>query len=170
MIGSLALMGGEVHLLHVESNVQHDPEAADFILQSRLPIFLATWSISQKLAFSMAEVAALIHDSPSPFLQALREATDMWWEAGVEFKPGPMCYDAIPVFWAAGERKHISCIRLDKLPVELTGTHTRGMMFVHPWERMYSAKARVTSSEYVTVTHAMDAAALKKRYIDFVFE
>ena len=97
MIDSLALMGGEVHLLHTESNVHHDPEAADLILQSRLPIFLATWSISQKLVFTMAEVKALTQNSPSPFNQALYEATQLWWDYGVEYKPGPLCYDSSPV-------------------------------------------------------------------------
>ena len=62
MIASIALMGGEVHILHAESNVQHDPEAAEVILQSGLPIFLATWSVSKQVAFPMTEVAALTRD------------------------------------------------------------------------------------------------------------
>ena len=168
-IASIALMGGEVHLLHAESNVAHDPEAADLILQSGLPIFLATWSVSQQVAFPMAEVAALTGNAPSAFNLALRKATDMWWEAGVEFKPGPLCYDSIPVFWAAGEREHISCIKLDAIPVELDGTHTRGMMFVHPWERMHATKTDVISSEYITVTNSLNAEVLKQRFIDLVF-
>ncbi|MEM7532929.1 MAG: nucleoside hydrolase [Chloroflexota bacterium] len=169
MIDAVALMGGEVHLLHNESNVLHDPEAADLILHSGVPIFLATWSVCRHLTFTMAEVAALTHDSPSPFLQALREATDLWWNAGVDYKPGPMCYDVIPVFWAAGEREPISCIKLDELTVELAGTHTRGMMVVHPWERMNAEKTDTTSADYLTITDSLNTEVLKERYIDLVF-
>ncbi|MEM7334042.1 MAG: nucleoside hydrolase [Chloroflexota bacterium] len=168
-IRSITLMGGEIHLLHAESNVFHDPEAADFILKSGLPIFLATWSVSQKLVFSMSEVADLINQTSSTFLRELLRATQMWWEAGVEHKPGPMCYDAIPVFWAAGEREHISCIRLDSIPVELTGEHTRGMMATHPWEIAGAKNTKTTSSEHLTITNALDAKALKQRFIDLVF-
>ena len=170
MIASLALMGGEIHLLHTESNVHHDPEAADLILQSGIPIFLATWSIGQQLAFSMTEVEALTQQLPSPFNHALYRATNLWWDYGVEYKPGPMCYDAIPVFWAAGERENISCIRIDSIPIELEGTHTRGMMLVHPWERMKADKTDSTSSEFVTVSDAIDIAGLKQQFIDLVFK
>ncbi|MEM7028564.1 MAG: nucleoside hydrolase [Chloroflexota bacterium] len=169
MIASIALMGGEIHLLHTESNVHHDPEAADLILQSGIPLFLATWSVSQQLAFSMAEVATLTQNSPSPFVQALRLATDMWWAYGVEYKPGPLCYDVIPIFWAAGERAQISCIKLDSIPIELTGTHTRGMMVVHPWKYMNAEQTDTISSEYLTITDVLNAEALKQRYIDLVF-
>ena len=93
----------------------------------------------------------------------------MCWAAGVENKPGPVCYDAIPVFWAAGERAHISCIRLDSIPIELNGTHTRGMMVVHPWDRMNAEKTGASASEYVTLTDSLNAEALKQRYIDLVF-
>lgn len=169
MISSIALMGGEIHLLHTESNVHHDPEAADLILQSGLPIFLATWSVSQQLFFSMAEVAAFTQQYPSSFNQALQQATELWWDYGVEYKPGPICFDAIPVFWAAGDREEISCIRLDEIPIELNGSHTRGMMFVHPWARMNSEKADSTSSSYLTITDSINAADLKQHYIDLVF-
>ncbi len=168
-IASLALMGGEVHLLHMGSNVKSDPEAADLILKRRIPAFLATWSISRQLVFPMAEVDALTRDSTSPFMRALRAATYRWWGDGMTYKPGPVCYDVIPVFWAAGERAAIACIKLDEIPVELAGTYTRGMMVVHPWKRMSAERVTTTSPEYVTLTDALDVATLKERYIDLVF-
>jgi inosine-uridine nucleoside N-ribohydrolase len=169
MIADLALMGGEVHLLHRGSNVKSDPEAADFILKQRVPTFLATWSISRQLEFPMAEVHALTCEPSSPFVQALRAATDTWWGDGMTYKPGPVCYDVIPVFWAAGEREAIACIKLDEIPVELNGTYTRGMMVVHPWKRMGAERVSSTASEYVTLTDAMNVETLKQRYIDLVF-
>ena len=168
-IASLALMGGEVHWLHPESNVLHDPEAAQYILQCGLPIFLATWSRSQLLKYSMEEVSRLIENSPSPYNLALEAATDMWWAAGVEHKPGPVCFDVIPVFWAAGEREQISCIQLESIPVELHGTLTRGMMLAHPWQLMKAKRTTTMSPEFITVTDSLEAGFLKNRFNQLVF-
>lgn len=170
MIECVALMGGEIRILHAEPNVRSDPEAADLILRSRVPIFLGTWSVTRQLSFSMAEVAALTRGSRSPFVQALRRGTELWWGEGAKYKPGPVCYDVVPVFWAAGEREAISCIRLDAIPVELTGTLTRGMMVVHPWTLLNPERTETTSADYLTITDSLDAEALKQRYIDLVFE
>jgi purine nucleosidase len=170
MIGSIELMGGEVHIIHSESNVKQDPEAADLILRSRVPIFLGTWSVTRQLTFTMAEVDSLLCKSKSPFLKALHECTNIWWENGVSNKPGPVCYDVIPVFWAAGERKKISCIKLDNISVELKGMHTRGMTVISPWQLMNAEKTDSTSSEYLTITNSLNAKMLKQRYIDLVFK
>lgn len=170
MIECIALMGGEIHLLLAESNAKGDPEAVDLILKSKLPVFVATWSVSRQLDFPMAEVQALMGESSSPFLQVLRATTEMWWGDGARYKPGPVCYDVVPVFWAAGERDAISCIRFDSIPVELEGTHTRGMMVLHPWRLMHPETTATTSPEYITLTNAMDAEALKQRYIDLVLK
>jgi len=35
------------------------------------------------------------------FIEALKEATRLWWGKGSRIKKGPVCYDVIPVFWAA---------------------------------------------------------------------
>ncbi|MHC4916006.1 MAG: nucleoside hydrolase [Planctomycetota bacterium] len=168
-IASLALMGGEVHLLQSEFNIKVDPEAAEIVLTSRLPIFLGTWSVTRQLFFSMAEVDELIGKSQSPFLRALHECTHMWWGDWVINKPGPVNYDVVPVFWAAGERESISCIRLEKLPVELEGRHTRGMTVASPYQVETAEKAEGESPEYLAVTDSMDAEALKRRYAELVF-
>lgn len=165
----LALMGGEVHLMHSEANVKHDPEAARVLFESHIPIFDATWSVSRQLVFPIGEVDELCGGSTSPFMTALHEGTRMWWSGGQTMKPGPVCYDVIPVFWAAGDRSDISCIKLEEIPVELDGTHTRGMTVCRPWRIMTAEKTDRTSADYITVTDSMDAAALKKRYVQLVF-
>jgi inosine-uridine nucleoside N-ribohydrolase len=166
----LALMGGEVHLLHSESNVKNDPEAADLVLASGVPIFLGTWSVTRKLFFTMGEIDELLSEPESPFLQALHKGTRMWWGEGLTAKPGPVLYDVVPAFWAAGERGNISCISLEKLPVELKGERTRGMTVTSPWQLASAPEVAETAAGYIAVTHDMDAAALKKRYAELVFE
>ncbi|MFW6146389.1 MAG: nucleoside hydrolase [Planctomycetota bacterium] len=167
-IGCIALMGGEVHLLHAESNAAGDPEAVDVVLHRGLPTFVGTWSITRELTFPIDEVEALIGGAETPFLRALYDCTRMWWGEGKKAKPGPVCYDVVPVFWAAGDRGSISCIRLDGVNVELNGRYTRGMTVVHPWARMAAAAVETTGPGYVTVTDTIDAAALKRRYVELV--
>ena len=170
MIDSIALMGGEIHLLHCEANVRDDPEAADQVLRSQVAMFVGTWSVTRQLYFTMAEVEELTEKTSSPFLRALCEGTKMWWGNGIRNKPGPVCYDVVPVFWAAGDRDEISCIGLESLPVELEGVHTRGITSASPWQLMAAETVDSTSSEYVAVTNSLNAGALKKRYQDLVFE
>lgn len=79
-----------------------------------------------------------------------------------------MCYDVIPVFWAAGETKHISYIWLDAIPIELTGVHTNGVMVFHSWERIHVQKTGTVSADYVTLTDSLDAERLKQRLMEFV--
>lgn len=167
-IAAIALMGGEVHWMLAESNVRNDPEAAEVVLHAGVPTFVGTWSVTRRLEFPMAEVASLLGPATSPMLQMLHEGTRLWWGEGRGVKPGPVCYDVVPVFWAAGQRDAISCIRLPPPPVELVGTHTRGMMPVHPWTRLAAETSNEMSADRLTVTDTMDAAALKRRYVELV--
>ncbi|MGJ3242246.1 MAG: nucleoside hydrolase [Opitutales bacterium] len=169
-IGSLALMGGEVHRMHAESNVKHDPEAAARVLSSGVPTFLATWSVSRELFFTMEEIDRLAGpEEASPFVRALRAGTRLWWDRARPSKPGPVCYDVLPVFWAVGEREGIQCIRLDSLPVEQTGSYTRGMTVVSPWELMRASRTDQTAPACLTVTDSLEPATLKQRFTDWVF-
>ncbi len=167
-IKCIALMGGEVHTLLAEWNVKGDPEAADVVLKSGVPVFMGTWSVTRQLRFDMDEVGALIGESPSPFLQALYSGTQMWWNTGITDKRGPVLYDAVPVFWAAGERNQISCIRIEELPVELDGQHTRGMTVPKPHEVANAPKTAETGAGYIAVSNEMDAATLKSRFVELV--
>jgi len=165
-IAALALMGGEVHLNHNESNVANDPEAADVVLQSPVPTFVGTWSVTRQLSFNIDEINEWFADAQSPFLRALHEGTRMWWGHGMRFKPGPVCYDVVPAFWAAGERDAIHCMRLDELRVELAGDHTRGMTPMSWWQRMAAEKSNAMSADHLTVTDTMDATELKRRFVE----
>ncbi len=167
-IASLALMGGEVHSERTEHNVEVDPEAAAVVLGSGLPIFLGTWSVTRELFFTMEEVDRLIGVAPPPLLRALHAGTRMWWRSGIRGKPGPVCYDVVPVFWAAGERAGISCVRLDAVDVELGEGPLRGRTV----SRNPVAEAKPISEtvpDCLAVSSALDSAALKKRYIELVF-
>ena len=169
-IAGIAAMGGEVHWQHMESNIKNDPEAADIVFSSKVPIFLATWSVSREFNFTIDEIRELCSQSQTEFMDAMLECTNLWWGEGAVYKKGPVCYDIIPVFWAAGLREHISCIKAEELPVELDGKLTRGLTYFHPWKRLAAANTETWSSEYLSITDAIDANALRTQYIDLVFE
>jgi inosine-uridine nucleoside N-ribohydrolase len=59
MIECVALMGGEIRLLHSCPNITSDPEGADFELKSGVSLFAGTWSVTRQLYFTMAQVAKL---------------------------------------------------------------------------------------------------------------
>ncbi|NRA37658.1 MAG: nucleoside hydrolase [Planctomycetes bacterium] len=169
-IKSIDLMGGEVHQLRLESNVKCDPEAADIILRSKLPIFLGTWSPTRELQFTMAEIDALHKPGQSPFLDALYKGTYMWWENhAVIGKPGPVCYDVIPAVWAAGEREYIESLAIDEIPVELVGTYTRSMTVADQGKIFNAASVKICSNEYIAVSDSIDAEQLKQRFIELVY-
>jgi inosine-uridine nucleoside N-ribohydrolase len=170
MIGCLALMGGEVHLARPEHNVSCDPEAAALLLASGLPVFLGTWSVTRQLFFTMEEVDALLGRSESPLLRALHAGTRMWWATGISGKPGPVLYDAVPVFWAAGEREAISCVGLQALPVELEDPESRGTTAAAPGALENAPRVAETGGGHLAVTDEMDAAALKRRFVELVVD
>jgi hypothetical protein len=93
----------------------------------------------------------------------------MWWRTGITNKPGPVLYDVIPAFWAAGERESISCLRLEKLPVELEDERIRGTTVCPPGQLASAPAVADAGAGYIAVSHEMDAAALKRRFVELVF-
>lgn len=91
-------MGGEIHLMQKEFNVSHDPEAAGFVLKSRIPTFVGTCRATRQLAFPIPKVEELTGNAQSSFHGALYGATKMWWGDLQMKTPGPVSYDIVPVF------------------------------------------------------------------------
>ena len=117
-IEAIALMGGEVEADRVEHNVLCDPEAADLVLSSGMPVFLGTYLVTSQLRMTMEEVEARFAGSEKPVIRALYDCTQLWaaWRGP---KLGPVLYDVVPVFWAVDR----SCVRVRRstIRVELEG-------------------------------------------------
>ena len=167
-IGLIAMMGGEVHRMRRESNAAFDPAATRTVLSSEVPTFVATWSVSRKLTYTMEEIDALMSGELSPLMSEVYRGTMQWFNPQ-GLKPGPVCYDLIPLFWAAGERDAITCIKLGSIPVESHGMFTSGMTFCEPWTIERAEQTSETSSSYNTVTHDLDEDALKTKLNRLVF-
>lgn len=175
----LSLMGAEVHVMHNEANVKNDPEAADVIFKSGLPLFVGTWQVTRQLFFTMNEVEKYLGASDDPFCKALYEGTQLWGQRALGVKPGPVLYDVIPVFQAAGLDARISSAKVDALGVELEGTVSRGITFVgrSPGHWAYEQAMKNASpcaiedaGGKILVSAEIDAEALKAEFVARVFE
>lgn len=167
-IGVLAMMGGDVHSMRRESNACFDPLATRTVLECELPTFVATWSPSRKVTYTMAEIEELAAGASSPLVSAIYRGTQLWFRPG-QIKPGPVCYDVVPVFWGAGETDAITCKKLRTIPVETNGTFTTGMTVCDPFTIERAEYTRDVSGEFNTVTHDVDGDALKRRFNELVF-
>jgi purine nucleosidase len=167
-IGLIAMMGGEVHTMRRESNAAFDPAATRTVLTAELPTFVATWSVSRKVTYSMAEIDDLMRGQQSPLMSEIHRGTNAWFNPR-GLKPGPVCYDVVPLFWAAGERDAFTCIKLRSIPVESHGLYTSGMTVCEPWTIERAERTSETSSSYNTVTHDLDENVLKAKLNELVF-
>ncbi|MCX5770070.1 MAG: nucleoside hydrolase [Candidatus Hydrogenedentes bacterium] len=122
-IKCISLMGGETGRVMSEFNILCDPEAADVVLNSGLPVFMGTFDLTSQLYLTMEQVESHFGGSKSGPLQVIYECTKLW-EPRKGPKPGPVLYDLAPVFWLA-EPARIKT-RPSTVRVELEGTYTRG--------------------------------------------
>ena len=167
-IGLVGMMGGDVHRMRRESNASFDPEATRTVLEAELPTFIATWTPSRKVTYTMDEIQELARGERSPVVDFIYRGTQMWFRPG-QSKPGPVCYDVVPVFWAAGETDAISCIKLPTIPVETKGTFTTGMTVCEPWTIERAERTQEVSGDFTTVTDDVDGEAMKRRFNELVF-
>ena len=121
----VAAMGGETQRVMNEYNVLCDPEAADSVLNSGVPVFLGTYDLTAQLRMTMQEVEDAFAGSQNPLHQVLLDCTELWWEkVRGGRKSGPVLYDLVPVFWLANSL--LIETLATSVRVELDGRYTRG--------------------------------------------
>ncbi len=121
-IRCLAVMGGETQAVMSEYNVVCDPEAADCVFNSGLPVLMATYHLTAKLRMTMDDVRRHF-STPSPIHKVLLDCTELWGPHRGR-KEGPVLYDLVPIFWLADPSSVKS--RRSAIRVELDGKYTRG--------------------------------------------
>jgi inosine-uridine nucleoside N-ribohydrolase len=175
----LSLMGAEIDIIHRENNIVLDPEAADIVLRSGIPSFIGTWSVTRRLFYPQTEAEEKISTLPdSEWRDFFLESTRRWRQKTGTGKPGPVLYDIIPVFFAAGYERYIQTAAAKEIIVELKGEYTRGLTFLPGCSRwsyfgfeegkgIYSFGA--DAEKPLLVSMAMDYESLKREYDRLVF-
>ncbi|MCK6490687.1 MAG: nucleoside hydrolase [Planctomycetes bacterium] len=148
----VALMGGEVAQLRSEHNIASDPVAAQIVLSSGIPIRMGTWSVTRQVTLDDADCRRFADDA-RPLHRALAAAIAAWRPAQ-PWKPGPVMYDLFPLVWAFAPALY----RLEAMRVSVAaGPGPAAGMTIpgagHPLE----------------ATTAVDAAAVKRLYLETVF-
>ncbi len=122
----IALMGGEVHVHRQEHNITWDPESADVVLTSGIPLFVGTWSVTRQFVLT-PEDCRRIENSHAELGPFIGDCIQRWWP-GKGDKPGPVMYDLAPLVWCY-DRSYFETNPMH-LRVETAGKLTRGMTVV----------------------------------------
>jgi len=139
----VAAMAGETRRVMNEYNVLCDPEAADSVLNSGVPVFLGTYDLTAQLRMTMQEMEDAFAESQNPLHQVLLDCTRLWWEqVRGGCKSGPVLYDLVPVFWLT-DNSLIDTLATS-VRVELDGQYTRGQTV-----RVCEERKSVLESEYL---------------------
>jgi purine nucleosidase/pyrimidine-specific ribonucleoside hydrolase len=125
-IRSIAIMGGEVNLPRREHNIAWDPEAAEVVFTSGIPLFMGTWNVTRGFTL-LPEHCERIRNHDSELCAFLTECIDLWWPFKAH-KPGPVMYDIAPMLWSL-DRNYYETEMMD-IHIETRGLHTRGMTVV----------------------------------------
>jgi len=151
-IRSIALMGGEVQIHRQEHNIAWDPEAAEVVLTSGIPLFLGTWSVTRQFILSL-EDCRIIENSNAELGAFLGDCMKRWWPSKGS-KPGPVMYDLAPLVWCF-DRSFFETSPMH-IRVETSGALTRGMTL---------ASDRTPNAE---VTTGMRAEALRLLFMQTI--
>lgn len=118
-INMISIMGGEIEKQHAEHNILCDPEAAQIVFNSGLPVFMGTFWETRAITFPKTDLNKYFPNPESNVVHKIfRECHDLWW--GTD----PNIYDLGPLYYLLNpelfETEEIG------VKVELEGTFTRG--------------------------------------------
>lgn len=151
-IRGIAAMAGETQRVMSEYNVVCDPEAADVVFNSRLPVFMGTYDITARLRMTMADVETAFGVGENPAHRTLYDCTQLWWKkVKGGHKAGPVLYDLVPIFWLADQNSVKT--RKSSIRVELRGQYTRGQT------------VRTGQAENVTESLDLDADSMVREFV-----
>jgi inosine-uridine nucleoside N-ribohydrolase len=129
-LGCISLMGGSLTYGNstpaAEFNIWVDPEAADVVFRSGVPLKMFGLNVTRQAAATKTELAR-IHDIGTQFAQTVASLVE-FYRASLESVfglPGASLHDPLAV--ATFIQPELFELRPMHVDIELNGTHTRGM-------------------------------------------
>ncbi|OED63303.1 hypothetical protein A143_12900 [Vibrio splendidus ZS-139] len=159
-IKQIVLMGG-CYYRHVnEWNIVCDPEAADIVFRSGVPIVAAGLDVTTKCQFSSNHLEQARQHANTPIKKLLLESCDAWRDhSGFS----PILHDPLAIELLANPDSIE--FSFEKVQVELKGEHTRGMTVCSEdgiW-------GRINDTPNVQVACKLDYERFTKHFLKEVF-
>ncbi|MFC0394743.1 nucleoside hydrolase [Paenibacillus mendelii] len=124
-VKEIVLMGGAFTFHYLECNIVCDPEAAEIVFESGIPVTAAGLEVCLDLRIDTDEAIRVLKDADTVQSRFLAILVARWKEVGVN-RPIIM-FDAIPLVYLMD--KGIVQTEERVVRIETAGKHTRGMTF-----------------------------------------
>lgn len=93
----IVCMGGEPTRPYPETNIKHDPEAAELVCRSGLLKYLGSYDVTVRLLVPKPSIDRL-RATNTPAARAISELVRLWHSYHYA-KPGPVIFDMCPLVW-----------------------------------------------------------------------
>lgn len=159
-IDEIILMGG-CYYRHVnEWNIVCDPEAADIVFRSGIPLIGVGLDVTTRCQFDSSYLDVARRNANTPLKKLLLQSCDAWFEhSGFT----PILHDPLAIH--ALTRQEVIGFTPEHVNVELSGQYTRGMT-VCGEEGIWGREA---DNPNITVASTIDGDAFTQHFLDTVF-
>lgn len=154
----LVIMGGCYYRHATEWNIVCDPEAADIVFTSGIPIRAVGLDVTTRCRVTQAQLDAI--DSSSPKNAFLLQACRAWKEASSHL---PILHDPLTVYSLLDRDLEF---RSERIHIELEGRHTRGMTYCEP----YAIWGQTVAQPNVDVARQVDSEKFVQHFLEKVFD
>ncbi|MFD0713859.1 nucleoside hydrolase [Paenibacillus sp. GCM10027626] len=156
-VKEIVLMGGAYTFHFVECNIVNDPEAAQIVFESGIPIVAAGLEVCLDLQFDTDEAIRILQNHGTEQAAFLAQLVTRWKAVGVN-RPIIM-FDAIPFVYLMEK----GLVRTEEraVKVETSGTYTRGMTYVFesPFNESWPGVPRINVCQEVQAAKLMELFA-----------
>ncbi|QGQ98166.1 nucleoside hydrolase [Paenibacillus psychroresistens] len=122
----IVMMGGAYYFHYVEWNIYCDPEAANIVFQSGIPIDAVGLDVTKQCLMNGEQLERLKTELNSPLIRLLWQLIEQW-QINNKGRKYPILHDALAVYGIFG--RELLQFEREAVSIELAGTATRGLTF-----------------------------------------
>ncbi|QHT59432.1 nucleoside hydrolase [Paenibacillus lycopersici] len=164
-LNRIVIMGGAYYFHFIEWNIHCDPEAANIVFRSGIPMTAVGLDVTKRCLMN-AEQLARLERAETPLARLLWRLIRQWQrDTGRTY---PILHDALAAYGVFGET-HLRFER-EAVAVEMAGKHTRGMTFNltdrDREEQLVQAAVRAAEGSAVMAAADVDSEAFIALFLD----